>query len=184
VIYFKLNPEYRILYDRKGDENMAKAKKNLEYARNLADRLSLLRSQTNSSSRVRSLRTHKEGIPKRISLKEVSEKVGIPASTLSEYENGRAIPGLENAVKLSDFYRVSLDYLAARTEEGQKNKIKNALYRKRVIETGLSEGAINRLLGADADTLNFVSSLLESPHLQGLIHDLIQNGGEYENDES
>lgn len=51
---------------------------------------------------------------KKLTLRELSEKVGITAAALSSYEKGQKEPSLSFAIKLADFYGVSLDDLCDR----------------------------------------------------------------------
>lgn len=54
--------------------------------------------------------------------KEIAELLMCDQSLYSKYERGeRALP-LELAVQLADFYKVSLDYLAGRTDKKQSNQ--------------------------------------------------------------
>ncbi len=54
--------------------------------------------------------------------KEIAELLLCDQSLYSKYERGeRALP-LELAVQLADFYKVSLDYLAGRTDKKQSNQ--------------------------------------------------------------
>lgn len=54
--------------------------------------------------------------------KEIAELLLCDQSLYSKYERGeRALP-LELAVQLADFYKVSLDYLAGRTDKKQFNQ--------------------------------------------------------------
>ena len=45
---------------------------------------------------------------------KVGEVLGMSQSTYQTYENNRAVPTLDNLIKLADFYNVSLDYLCNR----------------------------------------------------------------------
>lgn len=45
----------------------------------------------------------------------LSESTGISAGLISNYKNGTD-PQLTNAIKIADFFKVSLDYLAGRAE--------------------------------------------------------------------
>ena len=49
-------------------------------------------------------------------LKEVSNGIGIPLSTYSNYEQGIREPSLEVLKLICDFYNVSADYLIGRTD--------------------------------------------------------------------
>ena len=52
-----------------------------------------------------------------LSQRELSEKLYMHTTTYARYETGeREIP-LNIAIKLADFYKVSLDYLAGRTDK-------------------------------------------------------------------
>lgn len=46
--------------------------------------------------------------------KEMSEALGVSISQLSDYENGRKKLGMSMAIKLADYYNVSLDYIMGR----------------------------------------------------------------------
>lgn len=56
--------------------------------------------------RLRDLRKEKG-----LTLRELSEKVGITAAALSSYEKGQKEPSLGFAIKLAEFYEVSLEWL-------------------------------------------------------------------------
>lgn len=56
--------------------------------------------------KLRSLRTSKK-----LSLKQVSERLGISVSALSEYELDAKSPSYKNLAKLARLYHVSCDYL-------------------------------------------------------------------------
>lgn len=56
--------------------------------------------------RLRQLRTGK-----RLSLKQVSERLGISVSSLSAYELNEKNPSYKNLLKLARLYHVSCDYL-------------------------------------------------------------------------
>jgi transcriptional regulator with XRE-family HTH domain len=54
---------------------------------------------------------------KRMSLQELSDAIGIPSSTLGNYEKDENVDmSLGNLLTLADFYQVSTDYLLCRTE--------------------------------------------------------------------
>lgn len=46
---------------------------------------------------------------------ELSEKLGMHKTTYTNYEQGKHTVPLDFAVSLADFYKVSLDYIAGRT---------------------------------------------------------------------
>ena len=51
-----------------------------------------------------------------ISQKEIAEYLGVKQNTYSDYENAKINLPLEVFFKLADYYQVSLDYLAGRTD--------------------------------------------------------------------
>ena len=51
-----------------------------------------------------------------IAQKEIAEYLGVKQNTYSDYENGKINLPLEVFFKLADYYQVSLDYLAGRTD--------------------------------------------------------------------
>lgn len=50
-----------------------------------------------------------------LSMTAAAEKIGIPQSSFSDWKARRKKPSVENLVKLSDFFGVSVDYLLGRT---------------------------------------------------------------------
>lgn len=61
--------------------------------------------------KLRNLRTSKK-----LSLKQVSERLGISVSSLSAYELNEKNPSYKNLLKLARLYGVSCDYLIGNTE--------------------------------------------------------------------
>lgn len=49
----------------------------------------------------------------------VSKATGIPASTFTDWKNGRSTPKAEKLQKIADFFGVSLDYLVTGQEEAK-----------------------------------------------------------------
>ena len=49
-----------------------------------------------------------------ISQLELAQKLGLPPSTLFNYETGRAEPSISTLIKLADFYNVTIDELVGR----------------------------------------------------------------------
>lgn len=54
---------------------------------------------------------------KKLSQQELSKRLGIARSTLAGYENASREPDIETLEKIANFFDVSLDYLAGRTDE-------------------------------------------------------------------
>lgn len=72
-----------------------------------------------------------EGFPKKLKAartktgftqREVAKEIGIPYSTLANYEVGRTQPDIETLGTLADFYGVSVDWLLG-TSGGKSNPI-------------------------------------------------------------
>ena len=55
---------------------------------------------------------------------KVQMDTGISQSTLSKYENGDAMPTVENLMILASYYKTSLDYLMDRTNEAKPYPVK------------------------------------------------------------
>lgn len=51
-----------------------------------------------------------------VTLKTVSDALGIPISTYSNYEQGTREPSLKMLALICDYYNVSADYLIGRSE--------------------------------------------------------------------
>ena len=49
-----------------------------------------------------------------ISQLDLAKKLGVPPSTLFNYETGRAEPNISMLIKLADFYNVSIDEIVGR----------------------------------------------------------------------
>ena len=54
--------------------------------------------------------------------KEIAAYLGVKQNTYSDYENGKISLPLEAFFKLADFYDVSLDYLAGRTDKREGDR--------------------------------------------------------------
>lgn len=54
---------------------------------------------------------------KGLSQKEVAEELGISKPIVSQYESGQRTPSVSKLIKLSKFYKVSLDYLCGCVDE-------------------------------------------------------------------
>ena len=49
--------------------------------------------------------------------KDVAASIGVPLRTYQRYERGESEPQLSTLIRIADFYGVSLDYLAGRSDE-------------------------------------------------------------------
>lgn len=54
---------------------------------------------------------------KRVTQQEVADAVGVDATSVYNYENGRTAPTFEIAWRLADFFDVSLDRLGGRNTD-------------------------------------------------------------------
>ena len=54
---------------------------------------------------------------KRVTQQEVADAVGVDATSIYNYENGRTAPTFEIALRLADFFDVSLDRLGGRNTD-------------------------------------------------------------------
>lgn len=70
--------------------------------------------------------------------RECAAKLGVKFTNYNKWEQG-AIPNLETLVHIANYYNVTLDYLAGRTD------FKNPDYQQTTIETGLTENALKGL---------------------------------------
>lgn len=59
---------------------------------------------------------------KNLSVKQLSELIGIQERSIYLYENGKQEPNYETLLKLADFFDVSIDYLLGRTDESEQTK--------------------------------------------------------------
>ena len=59
---------------------------------------------------------------------EVAIIIGKSIFAYASYERGRSIPPLETLIVLADFYKVTLDYLALRTDFPHSNPIRETDY--------------------------------------------------------
>ena len=53
---------------------------------------------------------------------EVGEIIGVKRYSIYSYEKGRACPEMRGLVALADYFDVSIDYLAGRTDKKKVNK--------------------------------------------------------------
>ncbi len=53
---------------------------------------------------------------------KMAEHLGITTRAYQMYENGTNGPGVDNLIKLADYFDVSLDYLVGRTDRPELNR--------------------------------------------------------------
>ena len=69
------------------------------------------------AERIRELR-----IEHGLTQEEVGEIIGVKRYSIYSYEKGRACPEMKGLVALADYFDVSMDYLAGRTDKREVNK--------------------------------------------------------------
>lgn len=57
------------------------------------------------------IRNRRRGWPYRMSVRELSARTGIPASTIYAYERGQCMPSLEIAIKIARVIDLDLNHL-------------------------------------------------------------------------
>ncbi|MBQ8688243.1 MAG: helix-turn-helix transcriptional regulator [Ruminococcus sp.] len=67
--------------------------------------------------RIRNLREDRD-----IKQRQIAEYLNVSQNTYSQYENGIISLSAETAVKLAEFYEISVDYLLGLTDEKQPYK--------------------------------------------------------------
>ncbi|MGP4041934.1 helix-turn-helix domain-containing protein [Gracilibacillus sp. D59] len=72
------------------------------------------------STRLKKLRENKDLLQK-----QVADKLGIKANTLSGYENGTRSPDPKLLRELAEFYNVTTDYLLGRTDDPDSSQNSN-----------------------------------------------------------
>lgn len=66
------------------------------------------------SKRLRALMTNADG--KKMSNKELSEKCGLPRTTINGWLSGKRCPTVYSAYVLAEYFGVSIDYLTGRKD--------------------------------------------------------------------
>jgi len=56
-------------------------------------------------------------VKRNVMQKDVASAIGVPLRTYQRYEYGEREPQLSTLVRIADFYGVSLDYLAGRSDK-------------------------------------------------------------------
>lgn len=69
------------------------------------------------AERIRELR-----IERGLTQEEVGEIIGVKRYSVYSYEKGRACPEMRSLVALAEYFDVSMDYLAGRTDKREVNK--------------------------------------------------------------
>lgn len=56
-----------------------------------------------------------------LTLEQLGNNIGSTKATIGNFENGNKNPSLDMLIKLADFFNVSIDYLAGRTDNPNIN---------------------------------------------------------------
>ena len=81
-----------------------------------------------------------------ISQREVSDKLGIPQTTLFSYETKGSNPNIETIIKLADFYNVSIDELVGRETNNINLNLVDNTRRNLIIEIlNAKDSTVDRL---------------------------------------
>lgn len=69
------------------------------------------------AERIKALRLERE-----LTQEAVGEIIGVKRYAVYSYEKGRACPEMKGLVALADYFEVSMDYLAGRTDKREVNR--------------------------------------------------------------
>ena len=69
------------------------------------------------SERIKELR-----LEKNLTQTQLGEIIGVKHFSIYSYEKGRACPEMRGLVALADYFEVSMDYLAGRTDKRETNR--------------------------------------------------------------
>ena len=69
------------------------------------------------SERIKELR-----LEKNLTQTQLGEIIGVKHFSIYSYEKGRACPEMKGLVALADYFDVSMDYLAGRTDKGETSR--------------------------------------------------------------
>ena len=94
------------------------------------------------------------------SQQQVADGLGIPRQHYQKFESGAVLPGLEKAVALADYFNVTVDYLAGRTEE--RNMKFNDYFSARLRQMRKESGETQAQVAAGIGTATRYYQKLES----------------------
>ncbi len=88
----------------------------------------------------------------KISCRQLGKDIGLSSSALSHYETGLSVPSIESALKIAEYFDVSLDYLFGRTEyrnqEEEQKRVKKAAAKQYInvlIDRDIAVGKNNQM---------------------------------------
>lgn len=70
---------------------------------------------------------------KSLTQEDLAKILGLKRTTISSYETNLAFPSFEIAIKIANYFNVSLDYLACRTKNPYNIAMENKVIREAVI---------------------------------------------------
>ncbi|MBA4543434.1 MULTISPECIES: helix-turn-helix domain-containing protein [Thermoactinomyces] len=82
----------------------------------------------------------------KLSQKDLAEKLGINRVTYSQYEVNRREPDIDTLQKIADFYEISLDYLAGRTDHQTSKKESKDIDRTQDMLNAIESGDLKKLI--------------------------------------
>lgn len=137
-----------------------------------------MKQSLNFSNRLKTLRKEKN-----ISQQELAEEIKISRTSIGYYENEKRNPDLKILIKLADFFEVSLDFLA-----GKSNLRKNAeqitneieisdAIKEKILNSNLSVQKLDYILN-DNELIKFINSYYKlnnykSKKMSNIINDIL-----------
>lgn len=85
---------------------------------------------------------------KKMSSSELAALIGKTKSTISNWKNRTSKPTVEQLIMLSDYFDVSIDYLATGKEKSLSEEDNKILSKYKVADNG-TKAAVNKLLDID-----------------------------------
>lgn len=92
------------------------------------------------------------------SVRVVYEKTGVPASSITMYENNKRLPNMENAQKLADHYGVNVLWLLGQSDSPSLDESSQIVTKV----TGLSAESVRILQTMKPQLLDSLNALIES----------------------
>lgn len=68
----------------------------------------------------------------KISCRQLGKDIGLSASALSHYETGISVPSIESALRIAEYFHVSMDYLLGRSEFRNQEEARERVKKKAV----------------------------------------------------
>lgn len=111
---------------------------------------------------------HTQNGEKEESIRKVSDETGVPASSLSNYENKGRLPETKNAQILADYYGVNVLWLLGKSESRSIDENSQVVTKI----TGLSTDAVKNLqIMQEKGLIESLNTLLESQDFMRMVKD-------------